>query len=93
MGGGRKLAERLGQEASFAAVCVRRGLLRPERPQKLARILAAFERHGLLAGAVTIGAIRNGDRVAMRDERGEVTYSETGPTNKRTTRKTTPWMR
>jgi fatty-acyl-CoA synthase len=39
-------------------------------------MLLAFERHGLLAGAVTIGAIRNGDRVAMRDERGEVTYKE-----------------
>jgi fatty-acyl-CoA synthase len=39
-------------------------------------MLLAFERHGILSGAVTIGAIRNGDRVAVRDERGEVTYSE-----------------
>ncbi len=39
-------------------------------------MLLAFERFGLLAGAVTIGAIRNGDRVALRDERGDVTYRE-----------------
>src|SRR5205823_14023265 len=31
---------------------------------------------GLLAGAATIGAIRNGDRVALRDERGDVSYKE-----------------
>jgi fatty-acyl-CoA synthase len=39
-------------------------------------MLLAFERFGLLAGAVTIGAIRHGDRVALRDERGDVTYKE-----------------
>ncbi|HEY3725616.1 MAG TPA: acyl-CoA synthetase [Solirubrobacteraceae bacterium] len=39
-------------------------------------MLRAFDRFGLLAGAVTIGAIRNGDRVALRDERGDVTYKE-----------------
>ena len=39
-------------------------------------MLLAFERHGLLAGAVTIGAIRHGDRVVIRDERGDVTYKE-----------------
>jgi acyl-CoA synthetase (AMP-forming)/AMP-acid ligase II len=39
-------------------------------------MLLAFERYGMLAGAITIGAIRNGDRVALRDERGDVTYKE-----------------
>jgi fatty-acyl-CoA synthase len=76
LGGGLRLAERVTDEAYFAAVCVRSGIIGPERPRKLARMLLAFERHGLLAGAVTIGAIRHGDRVAMRDERGEVTYKE-----------------
>jgi fatty-acyl-CoA synthase len=76
LGGGIKLAERVTDEAYFAAVCIRSGLVGPELPHKLAQMLLAFERHGLLAGAVTIGAIRNGDRVAMRDERGEVTYKE-----------------
>jgi fatty-acyl-CoA synthase len=39
-------------------------------------MLIAFERYGLLAGAVTIGAIRHGDQVAIRDERGDLTYRE-----------------
>jgi fatty-acyl-CoA synthase len=76
VGGGVKLVERVTDEAYFAAVCIRSGLVGPELPHKLAQMLLAFERHGLLAGAVTIGAIRNGDRVAMRDERGDVTYKE-----------------
>jgi fatty-acyl-CoA synthase len=74
--GGLKLAERFGDEAYFAALCVRSGLARPELPHRLAQMLLAFERHGMLAGAVTIGAIRHGDRVAINDERGELSYKE-----------------
>jgi fatty-acyl-CoA synthase len=55
---------------------VRSGLARPELPHRVAQMLRAFERHGLLAGAVTVGAIRNGDRVALADERGELTYKQ-----------------
>src|ERR1700756_5779673 len=76
LGGGLNLVERFGDEAYFAAVCIRSGMVRPELPHKIAQMLLAFERHGLLAGAVTIGAIRNGDRVAVRDERGDVTYRQ-----------------
>src|ERR1700761_45432 len=76
LGGGLNLVERFGDEAYFAAVCIRSGMVRPELPHKVAQMLLAFERRGMLAGAVTIGAIRNGDRVAIRDERGDVTYRE-----------------
>ncbi len=76
LGTGRKLAERFGDEAYYVALCIRSGLLAPELPHRVAQMLLAFERFGLLAGAVTIGAIRNGDRVALRDERGDVTYKE-----------------
>jgi fatty-acyl-CoA synthase len=76
IGGGLKLAERFGDEAYFAALCIRSGLVRPELPHRVAQMLLAFERYGMLAGAITIGAIRNGDRVALRDERGDVTYKE-----------------
>src|ERR1700744_3007524 len=76
LGGGLNLVERFGDEAYFAAVCIRSGMVRPELPHKIAQMLLAFERHGMLAGAVTIGAIRTGDRVAVRDERGDVTYRE-----------------
>ncbi|HWD75274.1 MAG TPA: acyl-CoA synthetase [Solirubrobacteraceae bacterium] len=76
LGGGLNLVERFGDEAYFAAVCIRSGMVRPELPHKIAQMLLAFERYGMLAGAVTIGAIRNGDRVAVRDERGDVTYRQ-----------------
>jgi acyl-CoA synthetase (AMP-forming)/AMP-acid ligase II len=76
VGGGLKLVERFGDEAYFAAVCIRSGMIGPERPRKLAQMLRAFGRYGILAGAVTVGAIRHGDRVAVRDERGDLTYSE-----------------
>ena len=71
-----KLVERFGDEAYYVALCVRSGLVRPELPHRLAQMLLAFDRFGLLAGAVTIGAIRHGDRVALRDERGDVTYQQ-----------------
>jgi fatty-acyl-CoA synthase len=76
LGGSLKLAERFGDEAYYVALCIRSGLVRPELPHRIARMLIAFERYGLLAGAVTIGAIRHGDQVAIRDERGDLTYRE-----------------
>jgi fatty-acyl-CoA synthase len=76
VGGGAKLVERFGDEAYYVALCIRSGLVRLEPPHKLAQMLIAFERYGLLAGAVTIGAIRHGDQVAIRDERGDLTYKE-----------------
>lgn len=76
LGGGLKLAERFGDEAYYAALCVRSGLVGPELPHRVARMLVAFERYGLLAGAVTIGAIRHGDHVAVRDELGDLSYKD-----------------
>ena len=76
VGGGRQLAERFGDEAYYVAVCIRSGMVRPELPHRVAKILLAFEHFGLLAGTATVGAIRHGDRVALRDELGDVTYKE-----------------
>ena len=76
IGGSLKLAERVGDEAYFAALCIRSGLVGIERPSKVARMLLVFERYGMLGGAVATAAIRNGDRVAVIDERGELTYRE-----------------
>ncbi len=39
-------------------------------------MLIAFERFGLLGGAITAGAIRHGDRLALIDERGELSYRQ-----------------
>jgi fatty-acyl-CoA synthase len=74
--GGLKLAERAGDEAYFAALCVRSGVVGLEAPHKVAKMLLEFERYGLLAGSIAVGAIRNGDRAAVIDERGELSYKE-----------------
>jgi fatty-acyl-CoA synthase len=76
LGGAAKLVERFGDEAYYVALCVRSGIVRPELPHTIARLLLAFERHGLLGGAAAAGAIRHGDRVALIDELGELTYKE-----------------
>src|SRR5580704_18419124 len=74
--GAAKLAERAGDEACFAALCVRSGLVGPEPPQRVAQLLLGFQRYGLLGGAVVAGAARHGDRAVIIDERGELSYKE-----------------
>ena len=74
--GAGRLAERFGDEAYFVALCIRSGMVRPELPHRIAQLLLAFERHGMLAGALAAGAIRHGDQVAVRDELGDITYKE-----------------
>ncbi len=71
-----RLVERFGDEAYFAALCVRSGMVGPELPHRLAQLLVAFERFGMLGGAISAGAIRHGNRVALIDELGELTYKE-----------------
>jgi fatty-acyl-CoA synthase len=71
-----KLAGRLGDEAYFAALCLRSGMIGVPLPHQSAQILLAFEKHGMLGGAVTAGAVRFGDRVAIVDDLGELTYKE-----------------
>jgi fatty-acyl-CoA synthase len=74
--GGLKLAERAGDEAYFAALCIRSGVVGVELPHRLAKMLLAFERHGMLGGAIAVGAIRHGDDAAVIDERGELSYKQ-----------------
>jgi fatty-acyl-CoA synthase len=76
IGGAAKLAERAGDEAYFAALCVRSGVVGPEPPHRIAQLLIGFQRYGLLAGAIVAGGLRHGDRPVMIDERGEVSYKE-----------------
>jgi acyl-CoA synthetase (AMP-forming)/AMP-acid ligase II len=74
--GGLKLAERAGDEAYFATLCIRSGMIGLERPHRIAKLVLAFERFGMLGGAVAVGAIRHGDRAAVIDERGELSYAQ-----------------
>jgi fatty-acyl-CoA synthase len=68
--------ERFGDEAYFAALCIRSGMVGPQLPHRVAQMLFGFERFGLLGGSLTAAAIRLGDQVAVIDERGELTYKE-----------------
>ncbi|HWE34330.1 MAG TPA: acyl-CoA synthetase [Solirubrobacteraceae bacterium] len=73
---GEKFAGRFGDEAYFVALCVRAGLLPVELPHRVAQILRAFERYGMLGGALGTAAIRTGSRVGLIDELGELTYKQ-----------------
>jgi fatty-acyl-CoA synthase len=74
--GGLKLAERALDETYFAALCMRSGVVGLEPPHRLAQLVLAIDRYGLLAGAGTAAALRYGDRTAIIDERGSMTYRE-----------------
>jgi len=76
LSGAGRLAERFGDEAYFVALCARSGLLGPELPHRIAQVMFAFERFGMLGGALSTAAIRHGRRVGLIDERGELTYRE-----------------
>jgi fatty-acyl-CoA synthase len=76
LGGTARLVERFGDEAYFAALCLRSGLVGLQLPHQVAKQLIAFERYGMLGGAIALGATRHGDRAAMIDERGEISYKQ-----------------
>ncbi len=71
-----RLVERFGDEAYFAALCLRSGMVGPELPHRVARVLLVLERFGMLGGAITAGAVRHGDRLAVIDELGELSYKQ-----------------
>jgi fatty-acyl-CoA synthase len=48
----------------------------PELPHRIAQLAIAFERYGMLGGAMSAAAIRNGGCLAVVDELGELTYRE-----------------
>jgi hypothetical protein len=65
-------------EAAFDLKVLREvGLLGPLRPSKLARLLSTLARWGTApAGVTALAAIREGDRVAVRDELGELSFED-----------------
>ena len=54
----------------------RAGVLAPVRPDKVLRALAAIHRRGAIGGALVGVALRHGDRTALVDERGALTFAE-----------------
>ncbi|MEV6276119.1 acyl-CoA synthetase [Nocardia sp. NPDC051832] len=67
---------RVADEAYYASLAVRAGLVTPERPDRLAKMGAAVVRSGMMGGLVTVAAQRYRDRAALIDELGSVTFRE-----------------
>jgi fatty-acyl-CoA synthase len=76
VGGAARLAERFGDEAYFAGLCIRSGLVGPELPHKVAQLMLALDRYGMIGGALTTAAIRSGDRTGVIDELGELSFAQ-----------------
>jgi fatty-acyl-CoA synthase len=71
-----QLARRAADEAYYAAVCVRAGVLGPEPPSKLLKLGISVERFGVLGAMPEIAAIRHPNEIALIDEQGELTWRE-----------------
>ncbi|HTL83599.1 MAG TPA: AMP-binding protein [Acidimicrobiia bacterium] len=69
--------DRLSSAAHSVGVLARAGVLHVDRPDRLVRMAAAARHWGPnLAAAFAVGAARYGDRVALIDERGTLTFNE-----------------
>ncbi|MDT5065062.1 MAG: fatty-acyl-CoA synthase [Mycobacterium sp.] len=62
--------------AKGTAVLVQRGVFNPLRPDLAVRSLLTVRRYGPFAGVVANGALRNGGRPALIDERGTLTFAQ-----------------
>jgi fatty-acyl-CoA synthase len=71
---GSRIVTRASDEASFAGACMRAGIFGLEPPGRLAQMALVLAREGLLSATLGISALRHGDRIAMRDELGDITY-------------------
>jgi fatty-acyl-CoA synthase len=67
---------RLPLEARAFATLVSSGVVGPERPDRLFAMYQALDRYGVMGAAVTVAAIRNGDRPALADDLGTLSYEQ-----------------
>jgi fatty-acyl-CoA synthase len=67
---------RVLDELWAARVLARAGLIALDRPDRFFAIAGATRRWGQLGSAPAIAAVRHGDRVAVVDEDGELTFAE-----------------
>jgi fatty-acyl-CoA synthase len=67
---------RLSTEARALVTLVNAGMLKPERPDRLAAMYRAFERYGAIGASLSAAAIRHGDRPGLIDERGSLTFTQ-----------------
>ena len=71
-----KLLTRLPTEAQALLTIVNAGMVGVERPDRLYAVYKAMERYGAMGAAISMAAIRHGDRTAVIDEIGSLTYRE-----------------
>ena len=71
-----KLLTRLPTEAQALLTIVNAGMIGAERPDRLFATYKAMERYGAMGAAISVAAIRHGDRTALIDEIGSLTYRE-----------------
>ncbi|MDQ1380456.1 MAG: hypothetical protein QOJ71_1175 [Actinomycetota bacterium] len=72
-----QISAHLAGAARATSALFRSGVLRPERPDRLWRIARAVRHWGPgLAAVFALGAERHGDRAALVDERGPLTFAE-----------------
>ena len=72
----RGLVDGAQVNARAVAAVARTGLLRPQRPDRAARAGMEVIRRGPIAGSCTAAAIRWGDRPALTDELGTLSYAQ-----------------
>jgi fatty-acyl-CoA synthase len=72
-----RVTDRLAETAHVARVLARSGVFAPTRPDRLARMAGAFRHWGVsLGGLFAAGGARFGDRAAIIDEQGTISFAE-----------------
>ncbi|HET6875794.1 MAG TPA: AMP-binding protein, partial [Acidimicrobiales bacterium] len=71
-----KLLRQLPTEAQALMTIVGSGMVGPERPDRLYAMYRTLDRYGPLGAAISAAAIRHGDRTAVVDELGSVSYRD-----------------
>src|SRR5436305_10341110 len=71
-----RLGRRALIEARSAMYARRAGVLGTDPPLRAIAALRALNRLGQLGSAITIAAMRHGDRVGIKDELGSLTFAE-----------------
>src|SRR3954451_18967484 len=70
------VARRVELQARSSAVLYRSGILKPDLPHRQVAMVKGIARYGAFGGIVTATAVRFGDRVALHDDLGALTWAD-----------------
>ena len=71
-----KLIRQLPTEAQALFTILNAGMIGPERPDRLYAMYKALDRYGPVGAAISAAAVRHGERTAVIDEIGSLTYRD-----------------